>query len=84
MVKKGNWWGKLQMWKKGAILGSIFWVIGSYIPILWWYGGRHIVSFLPPTPSLYSFGVYYGLFLSAILGTLIGATVGYLIDKYKG
>ena len=71
MVKKGNWWGKLQMWKKGAILGSILGVIGSYIPLLWWYGGGGIVSFIPPAPSLYSFGVYYGLFISAMFGALI-------------
>ena len=83
MVKKGNWWGKLQMWKKGAILGSIFGIIGSYIPLLWWYGGGGIVSFIPPTPSLYSLGFYYYLLLLAIFWTLIGAIVGYLIDKYK-
>lgn len=73
----------MKKWRVGAIVGAVLGLISLYIPILWWYGGRHIVSFVPPTPSLYSFGVYYGLFLSAILGTLIGAGIGYLIDKYR-
>ncbi|MBE0516064.1 MAG: hypothetical protein IBX41_01560 [Methanophagales archaeon] len=73
----------MKKWKAGAIIGAVFGLISSYIPLLWWYGGRAIVSFIPPTPSLYSFGVYYGLFLSAIFGALIGATVGFVIDKYR-
>ena len=72
----------MKKWKIGAILGSIFGIISSYIPLLWWYGGGKIVTFIPPTPSLYSFGVYYGLLLSAMFGALIGATVGFVIDKY--
>ena len=70
-------------WKVGAIVGAVLGPICSYIPILWWYGGGNIVSVVPPTPSLYSFGVYYGLFLSAMFGALIGATVGFVIDKYR-
>ena len=73
----------MKKWKIGAILGSFFGVIGSYIPILWWYGGGKVVSFIPPTPSLYSFGFYCCLLLSAIFGTLIGAIAGYLIDKKR-
>ncbi len=73
----------MKKWKIGAILGSIFGIICSYIPLLWGYGGGGIVSFIPPTPSLYSFGFYYYLLLLAIFWTLIGATVGFLIDKYK-
>ena len=55
--------------------------IHSFTMVVWW--GK-VVSVIPPTPSLYSIGVYYGLLLSAIFGTLIGAVVGYLIDKYRG
>ena len=73
----------MKKWKVGAIVGAVFGIIGSYIPLLWWYGGGGIVSFIPPTPSLYSFGFYYYLLLLAIFWTLIGATVGFLIDKYK-
>ena len=73
----------MKKWKIGAIVGAVLGLISSYIPLLWWYGGGNIVSFVPPTPSLYSLGVYYGLFLSAMFGTLIGAIVGFLIDKYR-
>lgn len=73
----------MKKWKVGAIVGAVLGLISSYIPLLWWYGGGGIVSFVPPTPSLYSFGVYYYLLLSAIFGTLIGAVVGFLIDKYR-
>lgn len=48
----------MKKWKIGAILGSVFGIIGSYIPFLWWYGGGKVVSVIPPTPSLYSFGFY--------------------------
>lgn len=69
--------------KTGAIIGAVLGIVISYIPLLWWYGGGSIVSFVPPIPSLYSLGVYLGLFLSAIFGMLIGAGTGYLINKYK-
>ena len=72
-----------EKWKVGAIVGAVLGLISSYIPLLWWYGGGGIASFSPPTPSLYSFGVYCGLFLSAMFGALIGATVGFVIDKYR-
>ena len=73
----------MNKWKIGAILGSVFGIVGSYIPFLWWYGGGKVVSVIPPTPTLYSFGFYCYLLLSAILGALIGAVVGYLTDKYR-
>ncbi|MGP8320906.1 MAG: hypothetical protein ACT6FE_01065 [Methanosarcinaceae archaeon] len=73
----------MKTWKIGAIVGTIFGLMISYIPLLWWYGGGHIISFIPPIPSLYSFGIYLGLFLSATFGMLIGAGIGYLINKYK-
>ncbi|MGB2728642.1 MAG: hypothetical protein WBD09_09235 [Halobacteriota archaeon] len=72
----------MKKWKVGAILGAVLGLISLYIPLLWWYGGGGIVSFIPPAPSLYSLGVYYGLLLSAMFGALIGATVGFVIDKY--
>ncbi|HJH31306.1 MAG TPA: hypothetical protein C5S50_03785 [Methanosarcinaceae archaeon] len=72
----------MNKWKIGAILGSVFGIVSSYIPFLWWYGGGKVVSIIPSTPSLYSFGFYCCLLLSAILGALIGAVVGYFIDKY--
>lgn len=74
----------MKKWKIGAMIGAMSGLMISYIPSLWWYGGGKVVSVIPPTPSLYSIGVYYGLLLSAIFGTLIGAVVGYLIDKYRG
>lgn len=73
----------MKKWKIGAILGSVFGIIGSYIPFLWWYGGGKVVSVIPPTPSLYSFGFYCYLLLLAIFGTLIGAVIGFLIDRYR-
>jgi len=72
----------MKKWKIGAIFGSVFGIVCSYIPFLWWYGGGTVVSVIPPTPSLYSIGFYCCLLLSAIFGTLIGAVVGYLIDRY--
>ena len=45
--------------------------------------GGKVVSVIPPTPSLYSFGFYCCLLLSAIFGTLIGAVAGYLIDTKR-
>lgn len=74
----------MKKWKIGAIIGAMSGLMISYMPLLWiGYGGK-VVSVIPPTPSLYSFGFYYYVLLSAIFGTLIGAVAGYLIDKYRG
>jgi hypothetical protein len=73
----------MKKWKIGAIIGAMSGLIISYMPLLWLYGGGKIVSVIPPAPSLYSFGFYCCLLLSAIFGTLIGAVAGYLIDKKR-
>ena len=73
----------MKKWKLCALVGGILGLTVPYAPLLWLYGGGKIVSFIPPAPSLYSFGVYCGLFLSAMFGALIGATVGFVIDKYR-
>lgn len=73
----------MKKWKVGTIIGAMSGLIISYMPLLWLYGGGKIVSVIPPTLSLYSFGFYYYLILLTILGALIGASMGYLIDKYR-
>ncbi len=74
----------MKKWKIGAIIGAVFGLMISYMPLLWLYGGGKIVSVIPPIPSSYSFGFYWFLSLLTILCALIGAVVGYLLDKYRG
>lgn len=73
----------MKKWKIGAIIGAMSGLIIPYMPLLWLYGGGKVVSVIPPTPSLYSFGFYCCLLLSAIFVTLIGAIAGHLIDKCR-
>ncbi len=73
----------MKKWKIGAMVGGILGLTVPYAPLLWWYGGGYIVSFIPPAPSLYSMGLYLVWSLSTIFGVLIGAIVGYSIDKYR-
>jgi len=79
------WRDAVQMnkWKIGALVGGILGLTAPYAPLLWLYGGGHIISFVPPDPFLvHSMAFYFVWSLSTIFGVLIGAIVGYLIDKY--
>jgi len=73
----------MKKWKIGAMVGGILGLTAPYAPLLWLYGGGKIISFIPPALSWYSMGLYLVWSLSTIFGVLIGAIVGYLIDKYK-
>lgn len=74
----------MKKWKIGAMVGGILGLTVPYIPMMWmWYAGPPS-TYIPPDPFLgHSMAFYFVWSLSTIFGILIGAIVGYLVDKYK-
>lgn len=73
----------MEKWKIGGILGGVLGLAVPYIPLLWIYYGYQLVTYIPPNPSVEgSMGFYLLWSLSTVFGVLIGAIVGYLIDRY--
>ena len=75
----------MKKWKIGAIIGVMSGIGTLIIPLInVMYVSFFTQHFVSPTPSLKSAIVFYLFFsLPIVLGALIGAWVGYLIDKYK-
>ncbi len=75
----------MKKWKIGAVVGVICGFSILIIPLInVTYVSFFTQHFVSPTPSLESAIMFY-IFLSlpVILGALIGATVGFVIDKYR-
>lgn len=75
----------MKKWKIGAIVGAICGISILIIPLInvtyVCFFTQHFVS---PKPSLESAIVFYFfLILPTIFGVFIGATVGFVIDKYR-
>lgn len=75
----------IKKWKIGAIVGAICGISILIIPFInVMYVSFFTQHFISPTPSLESAIVFYFfLFLPILSGALIGATVGFVIDKYR-
>ena len=74
-----------KKWKIGAIIGAICGISMLIIPpINVMYASFFAQHFISPAPSLESAIVFYSfLSLPTILGALIGAGVGLLIEEYR-
>jgi len=69
--KKKNWWGKLEGWQKGAIIGALFGALAFPMAILGVIG-VHLIPL-----SLY--GVYTSLFGAMILPSIILIKLGVMV-----
>ncbi|KAF5411180.1 MAG: hypothetical protein C5S38_09690 [Candidatus Methanophagaceae archaeon] len=77
----------LELWEKGALIGVLIGVIGTLVTYV--TGDISFISI--PVVLLFSiFGAgllflspYFELFCLVVVYALIGATIGYLIDRMK-
>ena len=76
-------WKRMNKWKIGALVGGILGLTVPYIPMMWIYYAGPPATYWPPDPSLVepSMEFYFVWSLLTILGALIGASMGYLIDN---